>query len=94
VNSSRTRQPTNGGYLAGATLSTLVVSAAGAFSGDDPKGKVFAAERMAAASAELRDMVIDAWRTSAAAAVGYPKVKVREVEASKVIPIAEFKGRD
>jgi hypothetical protein len=67
---------------------------AGAFSGDDPKGKDFAAERMAAAASELRDLVIEAWRTSADAAVGYPKVKVRDVEAGKVIPIAEMKGRD
>jgi hypothetical protein len=67
---------------------------AGTFSGDDPKGKDFAAERMAAAASELRDMVIDAWRTSGDAAVGYPKVTVRDVEAGKVIPIAELKGRD
>jgi hypothetical protein len=67
---------------------------AGAFSGDDPKGKEFAAERMAAAASELRDMIIDAWRTSADAAVGYPKVMVRDVEAGTVIPIAELKGRD
>jgi len=72
----------------------LTRSAACAFSGDDPKGKDFAAERMAAAAPELRDMVMDAWRTSADAAVGYPHVKVRDVEAGKVIPIAELKGRD
>jgi hypothetical protein len=28
------------------------------------------------------------------AAVGYPHVKARDVEAGKVIPIVEFKGRD
>jgi hypothetical protein len=53
----------------------LTRSAAGAFSGDDPKGKDFATERMAAAASELHDMVIDAWRTSADAVVGYPHVK-------------------
>ena len=57
-------------------------------------GKDFAAERMAAAASELRDMVIDARRTNGDAAVGYPHVKVRDVEAGKVIPIAELKGRD
>jgi hypothetical protein len=67
---------------------------AGAFSGDDPKGKEFAAERMAAAVSELRDIVINAWRTSADSAVGYPHVKVGDVEAGKVMPIAEMKGRD
>src|SRR5262249_17813255 len=67
---------------------------AGAFSDGDPKGKDFAAERMAAAASELRDLVNEAWRTSADAAVGYPKVKVRDVEAGKVIPLAELKGQD
>jgi hypothetical protein len=42
----------------------------------------------------LRDMVIDAWRSSADAAVGYPHVNVRDVETGKVIPIAELKGCD
>jgi hypothetical protein len=32
--------------------------------------------------------------TSADAAVGYPHVKVRDVEVRKVVPIAELKGRD
>jgi hypothetical protein len=49
---------------------------------------------MAAAASELRDMVIEAWRTSGDAAVGYPHVKVRDVEARKVVPIVEMKGRD
>jgi hypothetical protein len=44
---------------------------AGAFRDDEPKGKEFAAERIAAAVSELRDMIIDAWRTSADASVGY-----------------------
>jgi hypothetical protein len=69
-------------------------SAAGTFSGDDLKGKDFAAERMAAAASELRDMVMEAWRTSADAAVGYPHVQVRDVEAGKVVPIGELKARD
>jgi hypothetical protein len=66
----------------------------GAFRGDDPKGKEFAAERLAAAVSELRDMVIDAWRTSGDAGVGYPHVKVRDVEAGAVVPLPELKGSD
>jgi hypothetical protein len=58
-----------------------------------PMGKDFATERMAAATIELRDMTVDAWR-SADAAVGYPHVKMRDVEAGKVMQIAELKGRD
>jgi len=33
--------------------------------GDEAKGKEFAAERIAAAVSELRDMIIDAWRKNA-----------------------------
>lgn len=66
----------------------------GAFSGDDPRGKDFAAERLAAAASELRDMVVDAWRSSEDAVVGYPHVEVRDVEAGKVVPLAELKGAD
>jgi hypothetical protein len=49
------------------------------------RGKDFTAERIAVATTELRDMVIDAWRTSTDVGVGYPHVKVRDVEAGKVI---------
>jgi hypothetical protein len=42
-----------------------------------PMDKDFAAKRMAAAASELSDLVVEAWRTSADAAVGYPKVKAR-----------------
>ena len=66
----------------------------GAFSGSDPKGTNFAAERLAAGVSELRDMIVDAWRASQDAVVGYPQVKVRDVEAGKVMPLAELKGRD
>ena len=45
-------------------------------------------------AAELRNLVIEEWRTSTQAPVGYPHVNVRDVEAGKVIPIAEMKGRD
>jgi hypothetical protein len=63
-------------------------------SSDEQKGKDFAAARMATGASELRDMVIDAWRTSADAVVGNPHVKVRDVEAGKMVPIGEMKGRD
>lgn len=66
----------------------------GAFRGSDSKGVDFAAARLAAGASELRDMIVDAWRSSEDASVGYPPVKVRNVEAGKVVPLAELKGRD
>ena len=65
-----------------------------AFDGAHDEGREFVAERLAAAAAELRDMVVDAWRASPDATVGYPNVKLRDVEAGKVLPIEELKGRD
>lgn len=65
-----------------------------AFDGVHSEGKDFAAERLAAASGEIRDMVVDAWRASADATVGYPPVSVRNVESGKSYPIEELKGLD
>ena len=49
----------------------------------DPRGKAFAAERIAAGASELRDLVVEAWRASAYGTVGYPPTPVREVEAGR-----------
>jgi hypothetical protein len=65
-----------------------------AFDGTHEQGQEFIAERLAAAAAELRDMVVDAWRASVDGTVGYPNVRVSDVEAGKVLPIEELKGRD
>ena len=65
-----------------------------AFDGTHEQGREFVAERLAAAASELRDMVVDAWHPSIDGTVGYPLVKVRDVEAGKVLPIEELKGRD
>jgi hypothetical protein len=65
-----------------------------AFDGTHEEGSEFIAERLAAAASELRDMVVDAWHASIDGTVGYPNVKVRDVEAGKVLPIEELRGRD
>jgi hypothetical protein len=81
-----------------ATQATVVplyaLEKAGGFAGDDPRGKAFIAERLAAGAAELRDMAVDAWRQSIDGVVGYPPVPVREVEAGRVIPIDQMLGLD
>jgi hypothetical protein len=84
-------------YLA-ATLRTVepfyALEQAGGFKGDAAAGKAFAAERLAAAVAELRDLILDAWRASIDVEVGYPPVPVRDVEAGKVVPLKELVGLD
>lgn len=67
---------------------------AGAFTGDNARGRAFTARRLAAGVDELRDLVIDAWRASAGAEVGYPAVKVTEVLAGKVDPYDSLYGLD
>jgi len=67
---------------------------AGDFSKNTPSGVDFAAERLAAAVSELRDMIVAAWRTSSDATVGYPPVQVREVESGKVNPLRQMQGLD
>ncbi len=59
------------------------------------KGKVFAAARLAAGASELRDLIVAAWRASPEATVGYPVVKVADIEAGKVtIPYEAIVGAD
>jgi hypothetical protein len=65
-----------------------------AFDGVDATGKDFVATRLAAAVAELRDLIIDAWRSSHDGKVGYPAIDVRAVEDNKVQDFEPLKGLD
>jgi len=67
---------------------------AGGFKYGDPRGRAFAAERLAAGASELRDMVVDAWRASAKLSVGYPPVLPADVEAGKVDALGPLQGED
>ncbi len=59
------------------------------------RGKVFAVRRLSAGASELRDLIVAAWRTSATSTVGYPAVKVSEVEAGTVpVPYEQMVGVD
>lgn len=62
----------------------------------NPDAKAFAAARLAAGAAELRDMVVDAWRASATAKVGYKgAIDVQKVEAGEIdAALAEMMGKD
>lgn len=71
-----------------ATYATVIpfyaLEKAGGFMAADPRGVAFAAERLAAAASELRDMIVEAWNASATAAVGYPATSVADIESGKV----------
>jgi len=56
---------------------------AGGFAPADPRGVAFAAERLAAGASELRDLVALAWKVSATGEVGYPAVKITDIEAGQ-----------
>lgn len=81
-----------------ATLGTVVpfyrLEKAGAFAEADPRGGAFVTERLAAGAAELRDWITAAWRASASSSIGWPAVKVAEVEAGTVDPWLSMVGED
>jgi hypothetical protein len=60
----------------------------------DPRGAEFALARLSAGASELRDMTVLAWRASADVSIGWPAVKVAEVEAGTVDPWLSMIGED
>ncbi|SFS77179.1 S1/P1 Nuclease [Brevundimonas viscosa] len=67
---------------------------AGGFAEGDPRGRDFALTRLAAGASELRDLIVLAWRDSADDEIGWPKVKVAEVEAGTADPWLAMYGED
>jgi hypothetical protein len=84
-------------YLA-ETAATVVpfyrMQKAGGLTGPAPAGKAFAVARIAAASAELRDMVVSAWEASAHGSLGYPPLTVDQVVKEKIDPWNALYGDD
>ena len=66
----------------------------GAFKGGDARSRDFLTARLAAGASELRDMIIDAWRASAHAQVGWPALSVEDVELGKTDPWDSLYGAD
>lgn len=66
----------------------------GGFRDADPRGAAFVTERLAAGAGELRDFIVSSWRASATASIGWPAVKVNEVEARTVDPWVSMVGED
>jgi hypothetical protein len=71
-----------------------VLEKAGGFRDSDARGGAFATARLAAGASELRDLFILAWRDSADDAIGWPAVKVNEVEAGTADPWLAMYGED
>ncbi len=67
---------------------------AGGLKDGDPRGRDFAAERLAAGASQLRDMVVDAWRASATVSVGYPPAQPADIEAGKADAYSGLYGPD
>jgi hypothetical protein len=66
----------------------------GAFVGGNAEGTGFATGRLADAASVLRDMIVDAWRDSAALKIGYPEIDVRDIEAGRHVLTRDDFGRD
>ena len=71
-----------------------VLEKAGGFRDSDARGGAFVTARLAAGASELRDLFILAWRDSADDSIGWPAVKVNEVEAGTVDPWLAMYGED
>lgn len=85
------------GYLAasaGQIEPLYALEKAGGLAAGDRRGIDFAAGRLAAGAAELRDLIVEAWRASADAEVGWKPVKVSDVEAGRVDPYEALWGVD
>ena len=67
---------------------------AGGFADSDARGGAFATARLAAGASELRDLYVLAWRDSADDAIGWPAVKVAEIEAGTADPWLAMYGED
>jgi hypothetical protein len=67
---------------------------AGGLKPGDPRGVALATERLGLAASELRDLVVEAWRSAGTSEAGWPSVKVVDVEAGRVDPFESLYGAD
>jgi hypothetical protein len=74
------------------TIPTYTLFEQGVFASRTDAGVNFTADRLAAGADELRDLIVEAWRQSEDGSVGYPLIKVRDIEAGKVMPTRRALG--
>jgi hypothetical protein len=67
---------------------------AGGMADGDPRGPAFALRRLAAGASELRDLIVEAWRASAARSVGWKPVPVQDVLSGKTDPYSALRSVD
>ena len=67
---------------------------AGGMAPGDPRGTAMAVERIAVGASELRDLIVEAWRASANAKIGWKPVAVADVIAGRVDPYPALYGID
>jgi hypothetical protein len=67
---------------------------AGGLAPGDPRGPAFATRQIALGAAELRDLIVLAWKLSDRQSVGWRPVAVADVLAGKVDPYAALSGVD
>ena len=82
-------------YLAATSaqvIPTYTLFEQGAFATRTAAGMNFTADRLAAGADELRNLIVEAWRQSEDGSVGYPLIKVRDIEAGKVMPTRRALG--
>ena len=67
----------------------------GGFQRADAKAVAFATDRVAEGAAELRDMIVAAWRASDDAVIGHdPQIAVKAAEAGQAVPFGVLYGDD
>ncbi|MDB5419077.1 MAG: hypothetical protein JWP50_2496 [Phenylobacterium sp.] len=67
---------------------------AGGLAPGDPRGTAFATQQLAVGATELRDLIVEAWRTGGREMVGWKPVAAADVEAGKVDPYPALYGSD
>jgi hypothetical protein len=67
---------------------------AGGLASGDPRGAAFATRQIAIGASELRDLVVEAWRSSLKSKVGWSPVAVADVLAGKADPYPSLVGVD
>jgi hypothetical protein len=67
---------------------------AGGLSDGNAQGVAFTTDRIAAGASELRNLIVIAWKISAAGNVGWPALKVEDVLAGKADPYDSLYGKD
>lgn len=81
---------TTGGFV----IPFYEMEKAGGLKPGDPRGTAFATERMAVGASELRDLIVEAWKASAYAKIGWKPVAVQDVLAGKTDPYPALYGVD